>query len=69
MSAPERSDNPILCPEGYEIHTYCDRKGCGASGEWVGYNRAECRRQAKSMGWRFNRDRTATCGRCVGLGA
>jgi len=44
--------------EGFELHIYCDRKGCKRHGEYFGKNRTEARRAARVDGWKI-----ATTGR------
>lgn len=64
----------------YTMHLYCDTgnsepgmPGDGAGphnyedpgqGEFVGRTEADCLRQARAKGWRFDRKRRAFCPRC-----
>jgi hypothetical protein len=65
----------------YDMHLYCDGEGCKtwskyveafldqvAEGEYSGRTAADCIRQAKKHGWRFNMRGQCKCKRCVGVG-
>lgn len=57
---------------GYTAHLYCDYVNAthdprNKPTEFVGRDRADCRRQARQMGWAFGRDGTVKCPDCVSM--
>lgn len=41
--------------EGYDLHLYCDHKGCGSREEVYGVDKADAYRNAREMGWHIGR--------------
>ena len=66
-----RKDSPMTVIGGYTLHLYCCMINPNHSwrdldtAEFYSQSGATCRRMAREEGWRFNRDKTATCPRCV----
>lgn len=62
--------NPNPCPEGYDLHCYCDHENDQHSydefpHQYMARNQREAKAMAKKDGWRFHHDGTATCGKCM----
>lgn len=66
-----RKEAPLTVVGGYTLHLYCCMINPNHSwedlkvSEFYSETGAEARRMARHDGWRFNRDKTATCPRCV----
>lgn len=61
---------PDVCPEGYDLHMYCDHENDEHSykefpQQFFGRNKREANSDAREAGWRRHTDGTATCPKCM----
>lgn len=66
-----RMERPERCPGGYVFHAYCDHENPEHEFDEFPHepgnvqSRAQAIKSLKSYGWRFHKDGTATCPKCV----
>lgn len=65
-----RQEDPTPCPEGYTLDCYCDHENDEHDYKefpqaYFTRNEREAKQAAKKRGWKFHKDGTATCGKCM----
>ena len=62
--------DPNGCPGCYTLNCYCDHENPDHRWnefphQYTGQTEGQCKKQARSQGWRFHSDGTATCPKCM----